>query len=597
MTCYGGELENATMPVDNPWDREVDVLVLGAGAGGMAAALIASIEGLDTLVVEKTGLVGGTTSTSAGSIWIPGNKQSFDAGFKDDPKDAERYMRALSGKDERNPIRDAYLVTGPRMVDYLRERSDVRFVPCGKHPDYRDMPGSAVYGRAMVPEMFDGRLLGAAFEKVRPPIPEFLVLGGMMVGKADLPALLGRFRSIRNFVYSGRLVSRFLLDRMRFSRGTRLVMGNALIARLFYSLRKRAVPFRFDARATKLIMEGNTVTGALIESNGATERIRTRKGVVIATGGFGHNAALRAELMPTNPADHSLACVANTGDGIALARMSGASVAVKDHGRGGFWTPMSVVRRSDGSTGLYPHLLLDRAKPGLIAINGKGRRFVNEACSYHDFVDAMLSDDGPARGTPAYLVCEAAFVEKYGLGAIYPRTRKLAPFERSGYLQVANSIEALAARLRVDASALADTVSRYNELARQGKDSDFGKGDTELNRFNGDPAVKPNPCLAEIKQGPFVALAVWPGDIGTSAGLRTNADAQVIDENGGVVTGLYACGNDMASVMLGTYPGPGTTLGPALTFAYRAVMHAAGKSDIDDYAVHTDAPSSLDQVG
>ncbi|QGZ65282.1 FAD-binding protein [Paraburkholderia acidisoli] len=582
------------MSVENPWDREVDVLVLGAGAGGMAAALVASLEGLEPLVVEKTGLVGGTASTSAGSIWIPGNQQSREAGFADDPEDAERYMRALAGKNERDPIRDAYLATGPRVVDYLRERSDVRFVPCGKHPDYRDMPGSAVYGRALVPEMFDGRLLGAAFEKVRPPIREFLVLGGMMVGKADLPPLLGRFRSVRNFVYAGRLVLRYWLDRLRFSRGTRLVMGNALVARLFHSLRQRGVAFQFDAHATSLIREGDRVIGAVVKTAGTSERIRARKGVVIATGGFGHSAALRSELMPTNPADYSLACAANTGDGIELGRQSGAAIAVKEHGRGGFWTPMSVVKRADGSTGLFPHLLLDRAKPGLIAINGKGQRFVNEACSYHDFVDAMLSENGPARGTPAWLVCETAFVEKYGLGAIYPGTRNLKPFERSGYLHVANSIEELARKLDVNAAALASTLRRYNEFARQGKDADFGKGETELNRFNGDPAVTPNPCLGGIERGPYAALAVWPGDIATSAGLRTNADAQVIGEHGEAVAGLYACGNDMASVMLGTYPGPGTTLGPALTFAYRAVMHAVGKSDIARFSA---AASSAQPVG
>ncbi|WP_035474515.1 FAD-binding protein [Burkholderia sp. WSM2230] len=582
------------MSVEQSWDREVGVLVLGAGAGGMAAALIASIEGLEPLVIEKTELVGGTASTSAGSIWIPGNRQSLEAGFKDDPQDAERYMRALTGSDERDPIRDAYLATGPRAVDYLRERSDVRFVPCGKHPDYRDLPGAAVYGRALVPEMFDGRQLGEAFERVRPPIREFLLLGGMMVSKADLPPLLGRFRSVKNFVYSGRLVMRYLLDRTRYSRGTRLAMGNALVARLFHSLRKRNVPFLFNARAISLITEGNTVMGAVVACNGATMRIRTRKGVVIATGGFGHSTTLREELMPTNPKDYSLACPANTGDGIDLGRKSGAAIAVKEHGRGGFWTPMSVVNRDDGTKGLFPHLLLDRAKPGLIAVNHKGQRFVNEACSYHDFVEAMLSDAGPARGTPAWLICDAVFVEKYGLGAIYPGTRNLKPFERNGYIHVGQSIEALAAKLNVNAAALANTVRRFNGFAQDGKDGDFGKGETELNRFNGDPDVKPNPCLAEIKHRPFVALAVWPGDIATSAGLRTNADAQVIGENGEPMSGLYACGNDMASVMLGTYPGPGTTLGPALTFAYRAMMHAAGKSDI---ARFTGAAMSAQQVG
>lgn len=285
--------------------------------------------------------------------------------------------------------------------------------------------------------------------------------------------------------------------------------------------------------------------------------------------------------MPTNPADFSLASPGNTGDGIELARRTGAAVDVKEHGRGGFWTPMSVVKRADGSSGLFPHLLLDRAKPGLIAVNDRAQRFVNEGCSYHDFVDAMLSDTGLARGTPAYLLCEASFVTRYGLGIIYPGTQNLKPFERSGYVQVANTIAELAAKICVDPCELSKTVDRFNAYARQGNDVDFGKGETELNRFNGDPDVKPNPCLAEIKSGPFVALAVWPGDIATSAGLRTNEDAQVLDENGDALKGLYACGNDMASVMLGTYPGPGTTLGPALTFAYRAAMHAAGKSDAE----------------
>ncbi|RKT20349.1 succinate dehydrogenase/fumarate reductase flavoprotein subunit [Paraburkholderia sp. RAU2J] len=568
------------MPVDNQWDKEVDVLVLGGGAGGLAAALVSSIEGLESMVVEKTDMLGGTASTSAGSIWIPGNKQSRDAGHKDDTKDAEKYMRLLAGRDESNPIRDAYLATGPQMLDYLRERSDVRFVPCGKHPDYRDLPGAAVCGRALVPEMFDGRLLGKDFEKVRPPIPEFLVLGGMMVGKADLPPLIGRFQSFKSFVYSGQLVSRYLLDRLRFSRGTRLVMGNALVARLFYSLRKRNVPVLLNSHVSQLVKDGNVVLGAVVQTGKASQRIRARRGVVIATGGFGHSRALRDEFMPTNAADYSLAGPGNTGDGIELARRSGAAVDVKEHGRGGFWTPMSVVKRADGTSGLFPHLLLDRAKPGLIAVNERAERFVNEGCSYHDFVEAMLSDKGPAQGTPAHLLCEASFVAKYGLGVIYPGTQDLKPFERSGYIQMANTISELAAKLHMNPSALSKTVDRFNAFAEQGSDVDFGKGNTELNRFNGDPEVKPNPCLAAIKKGPFVALAVWPGDIATSAGLRTNGDAQVLDENGIAISGLYACGNDMASVMLGTYPGPGTTLGPALTFAYRAAMHAAGKSDL-----------------
>jgi succinate dehydrogenase/fumarate reductase flavoprotein subunit len=236
---------------------------------------------------------------------------------------------------------------------------------------------------------------------------------------------------------------------------------------------------------------------------------------------------------------------------------------------------VSVTRRADGSQGVFPHLSLDRAKPGLIAVNGAARRFVNEAASYHDFVEGMYASHKTAPTLPAYLICESAFVARYGLGAIHPGTTDLRKAEREGYLVTAPTLEALAAKLKLDARALVGTVQRYNTMARAGKDTDFGKGETELNRFNGDPTQKPNPCLRPIETGPFVALAVWPAEIGTSTGLVTNADGQVLDMQRRPIAGLYACGNDMASVMSGSYPGPGTTLGPALTFGWRVAMHAA----------------------
>jgi len=220
-------------------------------------------------------------------------------------------------------------------------------------------------------------------------------------------------------------------------------------------------------------------------------------------------------------------------------------------------------------------------------VNGAGKRFVNEAASYHDFVQGMYASQAVSPTMQAYLVCEAAFVARYGLGAIHPGTKDVSKFERDGYLVKAPTLEALAEKIKMKPAVLKETVQRYNQFARNGKDLNFGKGETELNRFNGDPKVQPNPCLAEIKDGPFVAMAVYPAEIATSTGLRTNGDGQVLNANDAVVQGLYACGNDMASVMLGTYPGPGTTLGPALTFGYRVAMHAAGKSDLADCEPHT----------
>lgn len=559
----------------NGWDKETDLLVLGGGAAGMTAALVACFEGLEPLLVEKTDQVGGTMSTSAGTIWIPGNTQSLQAGYNDSVNEARCYLDTLIGTPDDTEIREVYLQTAPEMVDYLRARSDVQFAPCGKHPDYRDMKGAAVVGRGLAPVPFDGRLLGKDFERVRPPIPEFMVLGGMMAGKTDIPRLINRFRSFSDFLYSGRLFLRYITDRMKYSRGTRVVMGNALAARLYYSLKKNKVPVLFETQVESLIKEQGRVIGAVLRTNGSTQRVRARRGVVIATGGYGHNQALRQLCMPTPTPPYSLACVGNTGDGIELGRQNNGYIRPETQGPGAFWTPVSVVNRPDGSRGLYPHLSLDRAKPGLIAVNSAGRRFVNEADSYHDFVEGMYKSNQSVPTMPCYLVCESDFVRRYGLGAVYPGTTNLAPAVKSGYLVQANTIKELARCIKVPEQELVQTIERYNALARSGVDSDFGKGSTELNRFNGDPEQKPNPCLRPIEHGPFVAVAVWPAEIGTSTGLVSNPDGQVLDEQGLPIAGLYVAGNDMASIMMGTYPGPGTTLGPALTFAYRAARHTA----------------------
>ncbi len=557
-------------------DREVDLLVAGAGAGGMAAALVGALEGLEVLLCEATAQVGGTSATAAGTLWIPGNRQSLAAGFSDSADQAETYLDAIIGEGTNRHLRAAFLRSGPDVIDYFAARSGVKFRPCGRHPDYRsNQRGAAVAGRAIIPEPFDGRLLGRDFERVRPPIDEFMVMGGMMVGKDDIPRLVGRFRSLGNFTHSVRLLARYLADRTRFSRGTRLVMGNALVARLYHSLRDRRVPILFETAIENLLGGPDGVSGAVLRAGGERIMVRARRGVVLATGGYAHNPGFRAAFMPEAGRPRSMAVSSDTGDGIALGQRIGARIAPGDHRSGGFWSPVSVTRRRDGSDGLFPHLVLDRAKPGIVAVNAAGRRFVNEACSYHDFVEAMFESHKTAPTMPAYLICEASFVRRYGLGAIYPGTRSLARFERSGYVVCAESIDALARRISVDATGLADTVRRANEFARTGIDLDFGKGETELNRFNGDPDHRPNPCLGAIEVPPFCALAVWPAEIACSTGLATDEDARVLGQSGRPIPGLYACGNDMASIMQGVYAGPGITLGPALVFAYRAARHAA----------------------
>ncbi len=454
---------------------EVDLLVAGAGPAGLAAALVAALEGLEVLVCEKSDQVGGTGATSAGTLWIPGNHQSQAAGFADSAEAARRYLDALIPDDAGRELRAVYLETGPAAIDYFSERSDVRFLPCGPHPDYRsNMPGAAVAGRAIVPKPFDGRLLGEDFRRIRPPIPEFMLLGGMMIGKTDIPPLLGRFRSAANFLYAAKLIGRYALDRLRYPRGTRLLMGNALIARLFYSLKKCRVPILYGAEIVDLIGDRQGVRGARLRLGGDEIAVAARKGVVLATGGFAHNERLRARFMPQPVPEHSMSHAGNSGDGVAIGERLGARLARGPHGRAGLWTPASLTIRADGSRGLFPHLLLDRAKPGLLAVNAAGRRFVNEAVSYHDFVEAMFDSHATVPSIPAYLVCDSAFIRTYGLGAIHPGTRNLRRFERSGYLLSAGTLDELARKIGCPPAALGDTIARHNRFAETGVDLDFG---------------------------------------------------------------------------------------------------------------------------
>jgi succinate dehydrogenase/fumarate reductase flavoprotein subunit len=560
------------------WDREVDVLVFGAGMGGMTAALIASLEGLDVLLCEKTGQVGGTTSTSAGTVWIPGSSQAKRDGVPDSLDDARKFLSAEIGP-RAEAVREAFLTAGPAALDYLEARTEVKFRAPPRHPDYHsNRPGRALAGRALAPLPFDGRLLGKDFARVRPPIAPFMVLGGMMVGKDDIPVLLKPFASAKAFATAAKLLLRHASDRLRFRRGTRLVMGNALVARLYCSLRRRDVPIVYDAKLVELVKGNGGVEGAVVDIAEKRQTIRARRGVILATGGFAPNEKLRAEFMKDMPIAHSNAFAGADGDGFQAARAAGAEVDGK-HISPAFYFPSSLHKDT-----VYPHILLDRAKPGLIAVNREGRRFTNESDSYHDFVEAMLRTNAASPAIPAWLICDRSFIRDYGIGLVHPGASgfQIKRYVADGYLHRAETLMELAERIGVDGKNLLRTVQEHNRYAETGVDEAFGKGGTEYNQFNGDPANKPNPCLRPIVEPPYYAVAVYPSTMGTCVGLSTDGDARVLDERGEAIGGLYAVGNDMASLFRGVYVGPGITLGPALVFAYRAVMDIARVGEASD---------------
>jgi len=556
----------------------VDLLVIGAGAGGMAAALVAAVEGLRVAVCEKAEQVGGTTATSAGTIWIPGSTHSLRAGIPDPVDRARAYLDSVIGQradQHLHDLRETFLASAAPAIDYLERHGDLAFAAAAMHPDYlSNHPGAALGGRALNTLPFDGRRLGTDFGRIRPARPEFTVLSGMMVSKADIPALLKPFSSIANARHVAVLLARHARDRLRHRRGTRLVMGNALVARLFSSLRRHAVPIRFGTALVELSMRDGRVTGAVVQSSTGSERILSRCGVVLASGGVGWNAELRRRLFPAAATRHSLAPDDITGDGIVAAEQTGADSAAGP-GTGGLWMPVSMISGPDGQMKLFPHIILDRAKPGLLAVDHTGRRFTNEADSYHAFVEAMLAN-GCTPDRPAHLLCDRAFVRDYGIGFIHPGTRRISRFIRAGYLIEAANVAALSTQIDVDPVALGQTIAAYNRDAITGTDEAFGRGSSDLNRFNGDPANLPNPCMRPVSAGPLYAVAVWPADLASSSGLTIDQDARVLRPDHTPIPGLYACGNDAASIFEGTYPGPGTTLGPALVFGWRAAMHAAG---------------------
>jgi succinate dehydrogenase/fumarate reductase flavoprotein subunit len=543
------------------FDAEYDLVVLGSGASGLTAALVAAVEGARVLVLESTSRIGGTSARSSGTLWIP---QPGDAA-------AATYLDALVGEKADRSLREAFLAAGPAMIAHLEKHAGFAFRRYARQPDYRqDLPGAAGGMRALEPPEFDGRQLGGEFERIGSPLPELMLFGGMMVTRTEAATLLRAGRSLKGTLLGARLVPRYLADRLRYRRGTRLVLGNALVARLYRNLLDRQVPVWCEAATVRLIADGE-VRGAVVRRGGKEFRIKARCGVVLAGGGFPASAALREKHFPRPVARYTPACEGCVGDTLQLGQEAGG-VLGPPVGDNALWFPSSVAIRADGTTAVYPHIVLDRARPGLIAVGRSGRRFTDEAASYHEFTRAMVRTGN----NPAWLVCDRRFLWRYGLGMIRPMTLRLGPHLASGYLHAAGTIDDLASAIGVRREGLRDSVRRHNDFARTGLDADFGKGSNTYDHAGGDPLHTPNPCLGPIERAPFYAVRVEPTPLATSLGLRTDANARVQDTAGKPIVGLYAVGNDMQSVMGGEYPGAGAQLGPGMTFAYLAALHAVG---------------------
>ena len=555
---------------------DCDVLVVGSGAGGLSAAVTAAALGLDVLVVEKEAQYGGTTARSGGWLWIPCSPVAVREGVADSPEAARRYLQHETGNHFDAARVDAFLDAGPKMVAFMEQQTAVRFVLGPAFADYHpNAPGGSDGGRSICAAPFDARALGAEKDRLRPPLAEITFMGMMIGTGKELMHFFNVTRSVKSAAVVAGLLARFGRDRVVHGRAMRLTNGNALVGRLAKSLFDRGVPLWTRAPVSDLIVEHGRVVGAIVDRDGASRSVRARRGVVLAAGGFPNDVARRRAMFRHAPsgAEHwSPAPPGNTGDGLRLAERVGATVEDR-YPNAAAWVPVSLVPRADGTSGPFPHFV-DRSKPGVIAVVRSGARFVNESDSYHDFVQAMVAAT-PDQEHCAWFICDHPTLRRYGLGFAKPFPLPLRPYLQSGYLLRGRTIEDLAAASGIDPAGLARTVDAYNGPAAHGDDPAFHRGSTAYNRSLGDPAVTPNPCVAPVQAGPFYAVKVVPGDLGTFAGVRGDADARVLDSDGRPIPGLYAAGNDLASIMGGNYPGGGITLGPAMTFGWIAAHHMA----------------------
>jgi succinate dehydrogenase/fumarate reductase flavoprotein subunit len=568
------------MPAESPTQHSLDcdLLVIGSGAAGLAAAVTAAHHGKKVVLVEKDPVFGGATAWSGGWMWVPRNPLARRAGIEEGIEQPRTYLRHELGEQYRPELVDAFLEACPEMVGFFEQHTALKFVDGNGIPDmHGDTPGAATGGHQVIAAPFDAREVGTLLPRLRKTMRETSFMGMPIMAGADLAAFLGMTRSLRAFLHVTRRFTAHLYHLARHGRAMHLVNGVALVARLAKSADDLGVRMLESSPARRLIIEDGEVRGAVVDRDGAEVAIRA-KAVVLAAGGVPNDPDRRKAMFPRDASGNGILALppaACSGDGLRLGESAGGVVA-DDLKSPVAWAPVSRVPYPDGTVGHFPHII-DRGKPGIIGVLKNGKRFVNEAGGYYDYVAAMLDAVLEGEEACSWLICDHRFQRRYGLGFARPAPVPLWPQLRNGYLKRGNSIEQLARECGIDPVGLANTIAEFNQHARQGEDPAFRRGSTPFNRRNGDALHSgPNPCVAPIEQGPFYAVKVQPGCFGTFAGLRTDGNARVLDSTGKPIPGLYAAGTDMASVLGGHYPSGGINLGPAMTFGYIAGKHVAG---------------------
>ncbi|MDP9092319.1 MAG: 3-oxosteroid 1-dehydrogenase [Actinomycetota bacterium] len=556
-------------------EDDYDIVVVGSGAAGMTAALTAASHGLRTVVIEKAVRYGGSTARSGGGVWIPNNEALQASGVRDTPEAARAYLHNIVGDVVPSERIDTFLERGPEALSFVLAHSPLRMQWVPHYSDYYpEAPGGRVAGRSVEPAPFNGRKLGSELASLEPDYGKAPL--NVAVTQADYRWLNLVLRHPRGPLRVLRVGARWLAAMLTGKR--LLVRGQAMAAAMRAGLLIADVPVQLGTALLDLVSEDGVVTGVVVldAASGRERIIRARRGVILGCGGFEHNGEMRQKYQrePIG-AEWTVGAKANTGDGIIAAAKLGAGLDLMDDA---WWGPSIPL-----SGGPW-FCLAERTLPGGIMVNERGERFMNEAAPYVEAVHRMYGGefgrgDGRAENIPAWMIIDQQYRNRYVFAGLAPRQAFPGRWYKAGALVKAPTIAELATQMGVNADALTRTVERFNGFARAGKDEDFGRGESGYDRYYGDPRIKPNPSLAPVEHGPFYAVRMVPGDLGTKGGLRTDAHARVLREDGSVIDGLYAAGNTSSTVMGHTYAGPGATIGPAITFGYLAALHAAGRGD------------------
>lgn len=557
------------------WDASYDVVVVGSGAAGLTAGLTAKLQGMKSLVIEKTDRYGGASAISGGALWIPNNHIIKGAGVPDTHELARQYLDSTIGDRVPEELKEAYITRGPEMLRFLYNKTKhMRFQYAKGYSDYYpEKPGGLSQGRSIEPLIFDLTKMGSLANSMRRAT---LSTKGFTMNSYEFHKVNMITRTLKGKTTALKLGARLVKSKV--TKSDPVALGEALIARLRLSLAEANGDLWLSTAFKDFIMGKGRVIGIIVERDGQELKIEAKKGVVLSSGGFSHNQTLREKYLPspTNAAWTS-SPEGQTGDILEPGVKIGATLDLMDK----VWGAPSVIDPQG-----HPFFLVaDRGVPNMIVVDSAGQRFVNEAAPYHEFVDTMYKhQEVTQQAVPSWILIDASAKSRYIFTGLFPGQAFPKSWFEHGVAKSAETIEELAKQMEVPAENLVATVNRFNDFARNGHDDDFYRGDSAYDNYYGDPTL-PNPNLAEIKKAPFYALRLYPGDIGTKGGLVVDEYARVIKENGEPIEGLYASGNCSASIMGETYPGPGATIGPGMTLSFVATAHMANAVTKDEVSL------------